>query len=358
MKRLPLAALMAAFFVFLLWFVAVRQAALLLVGMGMGAALAGTRFGFTTGWRHLVEDRDPRGVIGQLLLLGLAATLCMPLLGAFPELQAALGPPSVSLLVGAFVFGLAMQIADGCGSGTLYKAGVGVPLNMGILPLFALGSFAGSAQLHHWLALGRVEPVGLVEHWGAGTALAVTWALLAATGVAARLWAGWRRDWLERRWLLGALALAVLAALNLALAGQPWGVVYGFGLWGAKLATAAGLFDPAANPFWSQAGNSQRLAQTLLLDITSITNIGILAGALWVAAGRVQVDARPLTRRQWVVGLVAGFVMGYSARLAFGCNVGAMLSGISTGSLHGWIWVPMAFAGTLIGLRVRRHFGF
>jgi uncharacterized membrane protein YedE/YeeE len=50
--------------------------------------------------------------------------------------------------------------------------------------------------------------------------------------------------------------------------------------------------------------------------------------------------------------------MGYSSRLAFGCNVGAMLSGISTGSLHGWIWVPLAFAGTLIGVRVRRHFGF
>ena len=125
MKRLPLAAGMVAFFVFLLWSVAVRQAALFLVGIGLGAALAGARFGFTTGWRKLVEERDPRGVVGQLLLLGLAATLAMPLLGAFPELQAALGPPSISLLVGAFVFGLTMQIADGCGSGTLYKAGLG-----------------------------------------------------------------------------------------------------------------------------------------------------------------------------------------------------------------------------------------
>src|SRR5258707_4834462 len=36
-------------------------------------------------------------------------------------------------------------------------------------------------------------------------------------------------------------------------------------------------------------------------------------------------------------------------RSAFGCNVGAMLSGISTGSIHGWIWVPLAFAGTIFG---------
>src|SRR3954463_8191034 len=108
MKRLPLAAAMAAFFILLAWSVSVRQAVLFLVGIGFGAALAGARFGFTTGWRQLVEQRDPRGVYGHLLLLALAALLAMPLLGRFTELHAALGPPSVSLLVGAFVFGLTM----------------------------------------------------------------------------------------------------------------------------------------------------------------------------------------------------------------------------------------------------------
>ena len=151
--------------------------------------------------------------------------------------------------------------------------------------------------------------------------------------------------------------IALFAALNLFIAGQPWGVVYGFGLWGAKVATALGLFEPTQNAFWSDPGHAARLHQTLLLDVTSITNIGILAGALWVAPKRPQ-DARPLTGAQWAVGLLAGFVLGYSSRLAFGCNVGAMVSGISTGSLHGWIWVPMAFMGTLIGIRVRRRFGF
>ena len=70
------------------------------------------------------------------------------------------------------------------------------------------------------------------------------------------------------------------------------------------------------------------------------------------------VNAKPLTGTQWMVALVAGLVLGYSSRLAFGCNVGAMLSGISTGSIHGWIWVPLAFAGTIFGLRIRRHFNF
>ena len=182
MKRLPLAAALAAFAVFLVWSVSARQGLLFLVGIGLGAALAGARFGFTTGWRMLVEQRDARGVMGQLLLLALASVLAMPLLGLFPELTAALGPPSVSLLIGAFFFGLSMQIADGCGSGTLYKAGLGIPLNMAILPVFALGSFLGSVHLDGWLALGKTEPVGLVSTWGWMPALAATLVALALVG--------------------------------------------------------------------------------------------------------------------------------------------------------------------------------
>ena len=357
MKRLPLAALLAAFFIFLALTVSIRQAVLMGVGVGMGAALAGARFGFTTGWRQLIEQRNPQGVTGQVLLLALASLAALPLLGQFSELHAALGPPSVSLLVGAFVFGLTMQIADGCGSGTLYKAGLGIPLNMGILPLFALGSFLGSVQVGDWLKLGQIAPIGLVTEFGSSQAILITLFGLAIMALAARLWVGRGKTWWDRKWLIGALALSILAALNLIIAGQPWGVVYGFGLWAAKIANAAGLFDPAANAFWSQAGNAQRLNEMVLMDITSITNIGILGGALWISA-RASSDSKPLTSTQWMVGLVAGFLMGYSSRLAFGCNIGAMLSGISTGSVHGWIWVPLAFAGTLIGVRIRRHYQF
>ena len=358
-QRLPLALAVLALFGWLVWSVSARQGLLLLVGVGLGWSLAAARFGFTTGWRHLVESKDPAGVYGQLLLLALLAAISLPMLASYPETHAALGPLSISLVLGAFVFGLCMQIADGCGSGTLYKAGLGVPLNMGILPLFALGSFMGSAQLNDWLALGELPAVGLVDQWGAGGALAATLAALAVVAVAVRAWTGvgFSKDVLPRRWIWGAVVLAFFAALNLFIAGQSWGVVYGFGLWGAKIATATGLFDPSQNAFWSDPGHAQRLAQTLLLDVTSITNIGILAGALWVAPRRPQ-DARPMTGTQWLVGMVAGFLLGYSSRLAFGCNVGAMVSGISTGSLHGWVWVPMAFLGTLVGVRVRRYFKF
>ena len=365
MKRLPLVALMAAFFVWMLWAVSTRQALLFLVGIGLGVALAGQRFGFTTAWRILVEDKNPSGVIGQLIAFGLAAILCMPLLGYYPELTAALGPPSVSLLVGAFVFGLCMQVADGCGSGVFYKAGLGIPLNTAILPLFAIGSFLGSWHLGWWLDLGHTDPVGFVTEWGWQKALASTLVALALIGAGV---AWYTRSWhlarggvapglFTRKWVIGAILIAVFAALALFVSGNPWGIIYGPGLWVAKIADSAGVIDPAHNWFWSLPDNAAILQQTVLLDVTTVTNIGILAGALWVGAGK-SVSRKPMTGKQWAVALCAGLLLGYSSRLAFGCNIGAMFSGISTGSIHGWIWAPMAFAGTIFGLRIRRRLGY
>jgi uncharacterized protein len=357
MKRVPLAAALAAFFILLVWSVSVRQAVLFLVGIGYGAVLAGARFGFTTGWRNLVEQRDPRGVYGQLLLLALAAILAMPLLGHFTELHAALGPPSVSLLVGAFVFGLTMQIADGCGSGTLYKAGLGVPLNMAILPLFAIGSFLGSVQMHDWLSLGQLEPVGLVQAWGLGPALAATLVSLAVIAVVVRVWVGSGKALFEETLGLGR-DRAGRAGDDQPRDRRP-AVGRGVRLRAVGRQGRAGArhLRSRAEPVLGRCGQRTAPGPVRAAGRDVDHEHRPARGALWVAT-RKPPSGKPLTPLQWTIGLAAGFVMGYSSRLGFGCNVGAMFSGISTGSVHGWIWLVMAFLGTLIGLRVRRRFAF
>jgi len=49
--------------------------------------------------------------------------------------------------------------------------------------------------------------------------------------------------------------------------------------------------------------------------------------------------------------------MGYGARLAGGCNIGAYFSGIASFSLHGWVWGVVALLGTYAGLKLRPLFG-
>ena len=45
------------------------------------------------------------------------------------------------------------------------------------------------------------------------------------------------------------------------------------------------------------------------------------------------------------------------ARIAYGCNVGVFVSGVASGSLHGWLWIVAALPGCWLGIRLRRSFG-
>ena len=49
--------------------------------------------------------------------------------------------------------------------------------------------------------------------------------------------------------------------------------------------------------------------------------------------------------------------MGWGARLGFGCNIGAFVGGVASGSLHGWVWFAAALRGCVIGIRLRPLFG-
>ena len=49
--------------------------------------------------------------------------------------------------------------------------------------------------------------------------------------------------------------------------------------------------------------------------------------------------------------------MGWGARIGFGCNIGAFVGGVASGSLHGWVWFAAALGGCVIGIRLRPLFG-
>ena len=363
----------------------VRQGLLTLLGIGFGVVLQAARFGFTTGWRDLIERRDPQGLWAQMLLMVLAAGVSLPLIAASGgELVGAVAPLTISLVLGAFLFGAAMQLADGCGSGTLYKAGAGAPLSFAVLPTFALGSFVGASHQPGWIALGGLPPIDLLV-LGWPTALALTVAgcglvawlaarvarrpqltpqelaqQLVCAGTASFVAAtpaaetpGTTRGW-SRRWWLGALLLAVLYGVHLVVAGQPWGIVYGIGVWGAKLASALG-WSAVGDPFWGVDPHALRLTEPVLADVTSVTNLGLIYGALAAARWNGPANFKLPSRRRLIAACIAGLVMGYSSRMAFGCNVGAYLGGIASASVHGWVWFALAFAGSILGVRIRRR---
>lgn len=333
-------------------FAGARFGIVLSIGLGFGIVLEGLRFGFAGPWRMMILHREPAGILAQLLAIGLVACVAIPMLAFHPtELSGAQAPIGWAMIGGAFVFGAAMQIILGCGSGTLVNAGSGNPVSLVALPFFALGSFAGAYHIFWWTDLGSL-PIMTLEG-GAGL-VGTLILLIIMAGIFLILGKKGSRS-LPRRYIIAAIFIAVLAICNLLVSGQPWGVVYGLGLWAAKGAVVLG-FDLSSSTYWAASSSVGRLNSSVLTDYTSLTNIGMLAGAFGVSVWRNRdlghpVPSYPLST--WFVVIVAGLALGYASRLAFGCNVGAFFSGISTGSLHGWVWFIAAFMGAFLGIRIR-----
>ena len=86
-------------------------------------------------------------------------------------------------------------------------------------------------------------------------------------------------------------------------------------------------------------------------------NIAIVFGAFIAAslAGKVAPKAA-IPLRSMLAAVIGGLLLGYGARLAYGCNIGAFFSGVASTSLHGWVWIDFAMAGKFIGVRLRPLF--
>ncbi len=355
-----------------------QQSVLFLMGGLFGVTLYHASFGFSSAYRKLFVYRDVRGVLAQVLMLAIATVLFAPILtsgSAFGrEVTGAVAPVGVEGAIGAFLFGVGMQLGSGCACGTLYTIGGGSSLMLLTLLTFGIGSFWASLTDRLWAGLPATEPVSLIGVWGwYGVALQ----LLILLAIAIMLWQ-WRkgdastpttlpkfqsliptpRSLLYGSWslALGAVVLAVLNWLTLLIAGRPWGVTWGFTLWTAKIATLLG-WNPATSSFWSSDIGAEALSASVFEDITSVMNFGIVLGAALAAAlaGRLALK-KPASWRAIAAALIGGLLMGYGARLAFGCNVGAYFSGIASTSLHGWLWITFALLGTGLGIRWRSLF--
>ena len=356
-----------------------RHLWVLLIGVGLGVTLLHGAYGFSGAWRRFIREGEGVGVRSNLLLFAVTSLLFFPLLGgaAGAELHPALGPVGVSVAVGAFLFGIGMQLGGGCGSGTLFAVGGGNVRMLLTLVFFVAGSLVGTAHLPWWTSLPGLGRVSLIQSFGWAPALAGqllvlaglygwvlrrerarrgrVWPLLASepgqAPVAVRLLRGPWPLW----WAVAGLALLNLATLW--VAGHPWTITFAFGLWGAKVLAALGG-EPAGWTYWSSGYAARALQDSVLADVTSLMDFGIILGAMLAAglAGRYA-PAVTLNRAGVVTAVTGGLLMGYGARLAFGCNIGGLTAGLVSGSLHGWLWMVTGFAGAVVGVRARAWLG-
>ncbi|WP_373895739.1 YeeE/YedE family protein [Virgibacillus natechei] len=355
------------------------QPLLLVIGLLLGYTLFHARFGFTSAFRRFAAVGNGQALRSHMLMLAVAVTLFAPIL-AFGysffggEVAGYVSPIGISLLVGAFMFGIGMQLGGGCASGTLYAVGGGRTVMFVTLLFFIAGSTIGAKHLTFWTEdLPAFEPVSLATSTGLGYGGA--WALsIALFGLIAWITlvvekrkkspkmapvpsaTGWRRIF-RGSWPLfaAAIALAVLNALTLMTRGTPWGITSAFALWGSKIAQFFGV-DVASWGYW-QGANAAVLESSILTDSTTVLNLGVILGAFLASAAGGLFKFTRINPKNVTAAVIGGLLMGYGARLAFGCNIGAYFGGIASFSLHGYIWGILALGGTFVALYLRPLFG-
>lgn len=354
----------------------VRYALGTLLGGFAGFALYHAAFGFTAAWRRMTRERRGAGLRAQMALIAMTCAATYLLIGYEDltgwNMHPVVLPMGLSTAIGAFIFGVGMQIGGGCASGTLFTSGGGSTRMVVVLAFFIAGSVWATAHLpSFWQKLPAMTGIANIP----GTSLINTLGPLGAVAALCAFCGGvW---WLSRRiemtahgalegprltgsvlhgpWslILGAMGLAFVGIACFLLFARPWGVTAGFALWGAQILDALGV-PVRAWDYWAVPWRTSQIEAGPLANRTSLMNFGIIAGAMAAAAlaGRFR-PTLALTPRDLLTAVIGGILMGYGARLSYGCNIGAYLGGIASGSLHGWWWLVWGFAGSLLGTRLR-----
>ncbi len=162
------------------------------------------------------------------------------------------------------------------------------------------------------------------------------------------------KAWFKDAWpyVTGAVLLSIFQIVTLAITGSPWGVSGVLAYWGAWLYELVGGSVDKWYYFASE-GAQRTLEGGLFQHGGSMRNIGIIIGALFASLAACQFKIKKVKAiRQVVAAILGGLLMGYGARIGFGCNIGALYSGIASLSLSGWVYAVFLFAGAYVGSKL------
>ncbi|SFG33219.1 hypothetical protein SAMN04488063_1708 [Halopelagius inordinatus] len=370
------------------------------VGLTLGVFLQKGRFCFVNAFRDFFAYKDSRVTKGVFA----ATFLTMIFWGIAYQLGYYQGfwTPDWGLtgLVGGFVFGVGMTYAGGCASGTLYRAGEGYlqfwltllfmgvgyaaftaafptlqstyfepltvaegvslfsisPIPAGLLALLVAAAFTlvyatvigrsgRDADPSERASTGRVQltvllaPVVGLRRFAAGTETYVRGLVRA-----------WRnplesskRPWDPRTAALGITAAAVLWFTQVSIVG----VTGPEARWTGYLLSQVGV-DASSFEYWgSVLFQGQGVGVTVDMAMIGFVIVGAFLAALWSGDFSLRVPKR----RRLPNAVVGGFLMGAGSRLAPGCNIGNIYSGIAELSVHSFV----AAVGIVAGVYVMTH---
>jgi len=162
------------------------------------------------------------------------------------------------------------------------------------------------------------------------------------------------KQWIKGAWpyVTGAVLLSTFQIVTLAVTGNPWGVSGVLANWGAWIWEAVGGSVDKWY-YFSSEGAQRTLEGGFFRHGGSIRNLGIIFGALLAVLLASGFKLKKLkSSKQLIAAVLGGLLMGYGARIGFGCNIGAFYSGIASFSLSGWVFGIFLFLGAIVGSKL------
>lgn len=375
----------------------------LLTGLFFGYILTRSRFGFAGGVKKIYITGE--GSLTKALLVMFAVTIIA--MAGLQWAAAADGavvkylvegdlvkiPASGSVkvlnlatIIGGFIFGMGMMLAGGCASGTLTDLGEGAVRSAIALVFFAIGSVPGLKALHAFdqSALADFSTIVYLPHYfGYIGATVISLLLLLGLYMLTRKYESFRRQeghfeelefakedlpieeseddsffsfktyhkFFKERWtfMTGGFLLALMFMFVVNTTGKDWGVTSAYARWGVALFDSLG-FDMTGPAY---ASYLEVVREGLINDGGTIRNIAIIFGSAiaFLLAGKFSFDLNFKLKDAGYYAL-GGLMMGFGARLAKGCNIGALYSAIANFSLHGWAFLVALSLGGIFALKI------
>lgn len=257
---------------------------------------------------------------------------------------------SLPLVIGAFIFGIGMELAGCCCSGMFIRMGEGYSVHLITFIFVILGyTFANTHYNMLWAPLVQKSPAVFFPDklgWGPGVTLNI--AILLIFYIIAVRKDKQPASTENTSYLKGAVCLGILSIIHVIVLKTPWSVSGAF-YWieNSTRCLFGGCLDTLLNC----------KSSIVVAAGTNLRNLGLLIGSMISILFSSQFNFRKIHSRQQVIkSVIGGTLMGYGACIAGGCNITAFFVAASSLSLSGWIFMIMMLAGAFTGIKLLYKF--